>query len=255
MADSCRRRCPAPTSAVGIHLHQKPGIQRYPLRCRPGRTRRDQHHARRHAARRRRPRPRPRRLDPRHLPRRPGGPRPTHRTRHRLRRRHRQSREGRDQQVRNSMARTGRRTERRPYPEPEPHTMSGEVKEIPMTAPQQIVIVGGGLAGAKTAEALRTQGFAGRLTLLAAENHLPYERPPLSKGYLAGQASFDEATVHPSQWYRDNDIDLRLGIRATAIDAAAHQVRLADGSSIGYEKLVLATGALPRRLPLPGADA
>jgi len=124
-----------------------------------------------------------------------------------------------------------------------------------MTAPQQIVIVGGGLAGAKTAEALRTQGFAGRLTLLAAENHLPYERPPLSKGYLAGQASFDEATVHPSQWYRDNDIDLRLGIRATAIDAAAHQVRLADGSSIGYEKLVLATGALPRRLPLPGADA
>lgn len=124
-----------------------------------------------------------------------------------------------------------------------------------MNAPQHIVIVGGGLAGAKTAEALRAQAFTGQLTLLAAETHLPYERPPLSKGYLAGQASFDDATVHPSTWYRDNDIDLRLGTRATAIDAADHQVRLADASSVGYDKLVLATGALPRRLPLPGADA
>ena len=124
-----------------------------------------------------------------------------------------------------------------------------------MNTPQHVVIIGGGLAGAKTAEALRTEGFTGQLTLLAAEPHVPYERPPLSKAYLASGAAFDDAAVHPQDWYRDNDVDLRLGTRATAIDAAAHQVRLADGTSTGYDKLVLATGAVPRRLPLPGADA
>ena len=124
-----------------------------------------------------------------------------------------------------------------------------------MSTPQHVVIVGGGLAGVKTAEALRAQDFAGDVTLLAAEPHLPYERPPLSKSYLTGKASFDEAVVHPESWYREHRIDLRRGTRASAIEAGAHQVRLAGGTTIGYGKLVLATGALPRRLPLPGADA
>jgi NADPH-dependent 2,4-dienoyl-CoA reductase/sulfur reductase-like enzyme len=129
------------------------------------------------------------------------------------------------------------------------------VKEIIVNKPQHVVIIGGGLAGAKTAEALRAEGFIGKVTLVGAETHLPYERPPLSKAYLAGRATFDEAVVHPHHWYRQNNIDLRLGCRATAIDAAAHGVRLNDGTSIGYDKLVLATGSVPRRLSLPGADA
>ena len=124
-----------------------------------------------------------------------------------------------------------------------------------MSTVRHVVIVGGGLAGAKTAEALRAQEFDGDVTLLAAEPQLPYERPPLSKGYLIGKASFDEAVVHPEDWYRDHRIDLRRGTRAGAIDAIGHRVSLADGGAIGYDKLVLATGAGPRRLSLPGADA
>jgi 3-phenylpropionate/trans-cinnamate dioxygenase ferredoxin reductase subunit len=124
-----------------------------------------------------------------------------------------------------------------------------------MSTVRHVVIVGGGLAGAKTAEALRAQGFDGDVTLLAAEPQLPYERPPLSKGYLIGKASFDEAVVHPEDWYCDHRIDLRRGTRAGAIDAIGHRVGLADGAAIGYDKLVLATGARPRRLSLPGADA
>lgn len=124
-----------------------------------------------------------------------------------------------------------------------------------MTRPQRVVIVGGGLAGAKAAEALREQSFRGTITLVAAEPHLPYERPPLSKSYLSGKSAFDEAIVHPGAWYRDNDVDLRLGTRATSVDAAAHQVHLEGGEPVAYDKLLLATGAVPRRLPIPGADA
>jgi NADPH-dependent 2,4-dienoyl-CoA reductase/sulfur reductase-like enzyme len=124
-----------------------------------------------------------------------------------------------------------------------------------MNTPQHVVIVGGGLAGAKSAEALREQGFDGQVTLLAAESHLPYERPPLSKEYLAGQAAFDEAIVHTQDWYANNRIDLRRSTRAASVDAAARQMQLDDGTTIGYDKLILATGSTPRRLPLPGADA
>jgi NADPH-dependent 2,4-dienoyl-CoA reductase/sulfur reductase-like enzyme len=118
-----------------------------------------------------------------------------------------------------------------------------------------VVVIGGGLAGAKTVEALRDQGYDGEISQVTAERHLPYERPPLSKSYLAGESAFDDAVVHPAQWYQDNQVDLRTGVRATAVDAAAHRVLLADGDSLGYDKLVLATGAVPRRLPVPGADA
>lgn len=124
-----------------------------------------------------------------------------------------------------------------------------------MNTPAHVVIVGGGLGGAKTAQALRDEGFTGTVTLLAAESDLPYERPPLSKDYLAGNSSFDDALAHPEQWYAEHDIDLRLSTRATSLDAQDHHVGLSDGTSIGYDKLVLATGSTPRTLHLPGTEA
>jgi 3-phenylpropionate/trans-cinnamate dioxygenase ferredoxin reductase subunit len=122
-------------------------------------------------------------------------------------------------------------------------------------ATQQIVIVGGGLAGAKAAEALRDQGFTGHLTLVGDEQQPPYERPPLSKDYLTGKADRESVFVHPGGWYAEHDVDLLLGSAATAIDRAEHRVRLADGTTVGYDKLLLATGSSPRLLPVPGADA
>jgi 3-phenylpropionate/trans-cinnamate dioxygenase ferredoxin reductase component len=118
-----------------------------------------------------------------------------------------------------------------------------------------IVIVGGGLAGAKAAEALREEGYDGPLTLIGSEEHLPYERPPLSKGYLAGKEEFASAQVHDQAWYADQRIDLMLGATATQIDAGAHEVELVDGRRIPYSRLVLATGSTARRLPLPGMAA
>ncbi|MGN6687871.1 MAG: NAD(P)/FAD-dependent oxidoreductase [Actinomycetales bacterium] len=119
----------------------------------------------------------------------------------------------------------------------------------------RVVIVGGGLAGAKTAEALRAAGYAGAVTLLAGEDELPYDRPPLSKSYLQGQSEFSEALVHPEQWYAGNDVDLRLGTRAVAADADAQSVTLSSGETLPWDRLVLATGARPRALPVPGGDA
>jgi 3-phenylpropionate/trans-cinnamate dioxygenase ferredoxin reductase subunit len=116
-------------------------------------------------------------------------------------------------------------------------------------------IVGGGLAGAKAAEALRDKDFAGEVVLFAAEEHLPYERPPLSKEYLAGKKTLDEFTAASSAWYRDHRIDLRLGTSVSSLDARAHLVGLPDGSTVGYDRLLLATGSASRRLPIPGADA
>jgi 3-phenylpropionate/trans-cinnamate dioxygenase ferredoxin reductase subunit len=115
-------------------------------------------------------------------------------------------------------------------------------------------IVGAGLAGAKAAEALRAEGFAGRVVLFGAEPHRPYERPPLSKGYLQGSAERDTVFVHGPDWYADQDVDLRLGTEVTAIDRPAHEVVAADGTRTRYDKLLLTTGSSPRRLPVPGAD-
>ena len=117
------------------------------------------------------------------------------------------------------------------------------------------VIVGASLAGAKAAETLRQEGFGGPLALIGEETERPYERPPLSKDYLLGKADREVIYVHPQAWYADHDVDLRLGIRATGLDTAAHEVRLADGSRAGYAKLLLTTGSTPRRLTVPGADA
>ncbi|GAB3649847.1 NAD(P)/FAD-dependent oxidoreductase [Glycomyces tarimensis] len=124
-----------------------------------------------------------------------------------------------------------------------------------MNSTQQVVIVGGGLAAAKTAEALRDHGFTGAVTMLAAEVHLPYERPPMSKSFLAGASPFENALVHTAEWYRKEEIDLRTSTRAVALDTRARRVRLENGDAVAYDKLVLATGSTPRRLPAPGADA
>jgi 3-phenylpropionate/trans-cinnamate dioxygenase ferredoxin reductase subunit len=122
-----------------------------------------------------------------------------------------------------------------------------------MSTDETYVIVGASLGGAKAAEALRAAGYDGRIVLLGTESELPYERPPLSKGYLQGKAERETIYVHPRPWYAEANIDLRLGVTATAIDRAAHEVVLADGSRTGYTKLLLTTGSSPRRLQIPGA--
>ena len=123
-----------------------------------------------------------------------------------------------------------------------------------MTTDRTHVIVGASLAGAKAAETLRAEGFDGPVVLIGEESDRPYERPPLSKDYLLGKAERETLYVHPREWYAEHDVDLRLGVAVTAIDRAAHEVGLADGSKAGYAKLLLATGSSPRRLSLPGAD-
>jgi 3-phenylpropionate/trans-cinnamate dioxygenase ferredoxin reductase component len=122
-------------------------------------------------------------------------------------------------------------------------------------AGQTFLIVGASMAGAKAAEALRDQGFGDRIVLVGDEQHPPYERPPLSKDYLAGNAEKDSAAVHGRDWYAEHNVELRLGTAVTRLDPAAHRVSLADGNALEYTKLLLATGAAPRALPLPGADA
>lgn len=121
-------------------------------------------------------------------------------------------------------------------------------------ADQTFIIVGGGLAGAKAAETLRDEGFDGRVVLLADEVEVPYERPPLSKGYLLGTEERESARVHPEPWYAEHDIELRLGTPATGLDTGAHEVELGGGERLRYDKLLLATGSEPRRLDVPGAD-
>lgn len=116
------------------------------------------------------------------------------------------------------------------------------------------VIIGGGLAAAKAAEALRGAGFAGRVVLIAAEQELPYQRPSLSKGILAGSDPDETIYVHPADWYADNAVELRLGTRAVALDRQGRTVRLADGTDQPYDKLLLATGSGPRKLRVDGAD-
>ena len=117
-----------------------------------------------------------------------------------------------------------------------------------------IVIVGGGLAGATAAKTLRAQGHAGPVILLAAERHHPYLRPPLSKEYLLGKADEGALPVVPVDWYAENGVELRLGAVVTGIDPGARTVTIGDVRRLDYASLLLATGARPRQLPLPGAD-
>lgn len=111
-----------------------------------------------------------------------------------------------------------------------------------------IVIIGGGIAAANAARELRDRGHEDGIVVLAAERHLPYERPPLSKGILLGDATPESAHVMEQHWYDDNDVDLRTGTEVTAIDLDRRQVH-AGAESVPYDRLLIATGATPRRLP------
>jgi 3-phenylpropionate/trans-cinnamate dioxygenase ferredoxin reductase subunit len=120
------------------------------------------------------------------------------------------------------------------------------------------VIAGASLTGAKAAETLRDEGFEGEIVLLGSELERPYERPPLSKDYLLGKAERDSAYVHPAGWYAEHDVDLRTGVTVTAIDRAAGTVITSGPSgteSLSYDKLLIATGASPRRLGIPGGES
>jgi 3-phenylpropionate/trans-cinnamate dioxygenase ferredoxin reductase component len=120
---------------------------------------------------------------------------------------------------------------------------------------ETFAIIGASLAGAKAAETLREEGFAGRVVLIGDETELPYERPPLSKGYLLGNDPRDVAYVHDAEWYAAHDIELRLGTVATAIELAERTVLLHPQDAVNYDKLLLATGSRVRRLDVPGGDA
>ena len=113
------------------------------------------------------------------------------------------------------------------------------------------VIVGGGLAGAKAAETLRAEGFTGEIVLFADESEVPYERPPLSKDYLLGKKPRESAYVHPAEWYAENSVDLRTSVSVAAIERPTHTV-IVEGGTQHYDKLLLATGAAPRHLDIPG---
>lgn len=123
-----------------------------------------------------------------------------------------------------------------------------------MTLDRAFVIVGAGLTGAKAAETLRAEGFDGRVVLVGAESQRPYERPPLSKDYLRGEAARENLDVHDAGFYAEQDIELRLGQTAVSLDPSAHEVTLDDGQRLAYDRLLLATGAEPRRLAAAGAD-
>jgi 3-phenylpropionate/trans-cinnamate dioxygenase ferredoxin reductase subunit len=119
-------------------------------------------------------------------------------------------------------------------------------------ADDRIVIVGAGQCAASAASTLRSRGFDGEVVLVGAETELPYERPPLSKGYLLGECSADELSVRPAGWYAENAVELRLGMAVTAVDPEQRAVTLSTGESLSYHRLLIATGGSPRRLP--GAD-
>jgi NADPH-dependent 2,4-dienoyl-CoA reductase/sulfur reductase-like enzyme len=119
--------------------------------------------------------------------------------------------------------------------------------------PSRFVIVGGGLAAATAAEELREGGHDGPIDLVAAEAHRPYQRPPLSKEYLTGSGSREDAFVHPEGWEAEHDVTLHTGVAARRI--GDHVVELADGRELGFDRLLIATGAQPRSLAVPGGDA
>ena len=121
-------------------------------------------------------------------------------------------------------------------------------------AEEPIVVVGGGLAAAKATETLRAEGYDGDLVVVSSEPHRPYERPPLSKDYLRGEAERDVLFPLPEDWYADHHVDLRTATRAAAIDVAGHALTLIDGTVLPYSRLLLATGSTPRSFAVPGAD-
>src|SRR3954447_15705172 len=122
-----------------------------------------------------------------------------------------------------------------------------------MSSTQTHVIVGASLPGAKAAETLRAAGFDGRVMSIGEEPERPYERPALSKGYLQGDANRDKLYVHDDSFYADRGIELRTGTTAIALQPDRHTLVLDNGEAVRYDRLLLATGATPRRLQVPGA--
>src|SRR4029450_9322335 len=123
-----------------------------------------------------------------------------------------------------------------------------------MSDERRFVIVGASLAGAMAAETLRAEGFEGTIELIGAEERLPHDPPPLSKGALLGKEDHSVAQLHDQQWYDDQRITLRLDAEVTSLDPEAHTVALADGTAVSYDKLLLATGSRVRTLDVPGKD-
>jgi NADPH-dependent 2,4-dienoyl-CoA reductase/sulfur reductase-like enzyme/nitrite reductase/ring-hydroxylating ferredoxin subunit len=134
---------------------------------------------------------------------------------------------------------------RKPAPQPRP---------APAQAPDSVVVIGAGAAGTAAVDMLRREGYRGAITMIGAEANPPVDRPNLSKEYLAGNMPEDWLWLMPEAYYRDHDIELITGVAATAIDTSRRQVKLADGRALSYGALLLATGAEPVRLPIPGAD-
>jgi NADPH-dependent 2,4-dienoyl-CoA reductase/sulfur reductase-like enzyme len=119
-----------------------------------------------------------------------------------------------------------------------------------MTRGPGVLIVGGGLAGQRCAETLRSRGYDGRIRIACAEPDPPYDRPPLSKGVLAGTKPEMDLAMRPAGWYRDNEVELQLATRATGLDPDRRRVTVADGSQLGYEQLLVSSGAAARHLPV-----
>src|SRR6266705_3063039 len=124
----------------------------------------------------------------------------------------------------------------------------------PKSSPASVVIVGGGAAGNAAAEMLRREGYRGPITMITADEALPYDRPNLSKDYLAGNAPPEWIPLRSAEFYAQHRIDVVAGVRATAVDPRSRRVTLADGRPIGFDRLLLATGADPVRLKLPGGE-
>jgi 3-phenylpropionate/trans-cinnamate dioxygenase ferredoxin reductase component len=135
--------------------------------------------------------------------------------------------------------------------------MKSEFRERTQTgtvsAQETFIIVGASLTGAKAAETLRDEGFDGRLILIGAEPERPYERPPLSKDFLRGEAD-GKPYVHEAGFYAEHEIELRTSTTVRDLDPRAHQIELENGERLAYDILLMATGAGPRRIPIEGAD-
>ena len=124
-----------------------------------------------------------------------------------------------------------------------------------MAQKQSYVIVGAGIAGGTAAETLRKQGFDGDIHLVGAEPYRPYDRPPLSKEFLSGAKEQEKLFFKPEDFYGELSINLHLGSEATALDTSSNTVNLANGKSLRYDKLLLATGSRVKTLPIPGTDS
>ena len=117
---------------------------------------------------------------------------------------------------------------------------------------ERLVIVGGGQAAAQAVQSLRQQGFAGPITLLCDEPYLPYQRPPLSKKYFAGELPRERLGLRPAAFYAEKGVALELNVRAEELEPASRRLRLHDGRTLDYDRLLLATGSRPRTLDVPG---